>query len=248
MNIKVIIADNQEPTRLLLKEMLKNIDGIGSIDEAADGLTLLNMVKKIKPDIVFVDTDMPALNGLEAAKLIVDIKPRPYIVFITASQDYTAEAFEIYAKDYLVKPFKLHRLLQTIEVIKQEIEEKQSGKSSSQQKDRIAFKIGSEEIFVYISDIIMFEKTDRQVVMYVTCGKYTLHNSLEEIEKKLNSSLFFRSHKAYIINLKWISNVIHLRDSAEIVLKHTDQKAYLSKLRLKAFREAVDRLDDAVRL
>lgn len=248
MNIKVIIADDQEPARMLLKEMLKNIDGIGSIDEAADGLTLLNMVKTIKPDIVFVDIDMPALNGLEAAKLIVGINPKPYIVFVTASHDYTAEAFEIYAKDYLVKPFKLHRLLQTIEVIKQEIEEKQSGKRGSHQKDRVAFKIGNEEIFIYISDIIMFEKADRQVIMYVVCGKYTLHSSLEEIENKLNSYLFFRSHKAYIVNLKWISNVVHLRDSAEIILQHTDRKAYLSKLRLKAFREAVDQLNDAIRL
>jgi len=248
MNIKVIIADDQEQARILLREMLKGIDDIESIDEAVDGLTLLYMVKTIKPDIVFIDIDMPALNGLEAAKLIADINPKPYIVFVTASQDYTVEAFEIYAKDYLVKPFKVHRLIQTVEVIKQEIEEKQVGKNTLHQRDKISFKTGSEEIFVYISDIIMFEKIDRQVILYAKSGKYTLHNSLEEIEKKLNSSMFFRSHKAFIINLKCISNVVHLRDSAEIVLHHTDRIAYLSKLRLKAFREAVDCVNDAIKL
>ena len=248
MTIKVIIADDQAPARILLREMLKSIDGIESIDEAADGLTLLNMAKAIRSDIVFIDIDMPALNGIEAAKLITDMNPKPYIVFVTASQDYTAEAFELYAKDYLVKPFKLHRLVQTIDIIKQEIKEKQADKKVLPLKDKISFKTGSEEVYVYMSDVIMCEKVDRQVVLYTKDGKYTIHNALEEIEKKLNSFLFFRSHKAFLINLELISNVVYLRDTAEIVLQHTDRKAYLSKLRFKDFREAVNRVNNAVKI
>jgi two-component system LytT family response regulator len=248
MNIKVIIADDQAPARTLLREMLKSIDGIKSIDEAADGLTLLNMVKSIKPHIVFIDIHMPALNGIEAAKLITDIDTKPYIVFVTASQDYTAEAFELYAKDYLVKPFKLQRLVQTIDIIKQEIEEKQAGKKAQSLKSKISFKIGCEEVYVYISDIIMCEKINRQLVLYTKNGRYTLYNSLEEIEKKLNNFLFFRSHKAFLINLELISNVTYLRDTAEIVLQHIDRKAYLSKLRFKDFREAVSRVNNTINI
>lgn len=248
MNIKVIIADDYTEARTLLKEMLKSIDEIESVDEAADGLTLLNMVKTIKPDIVFIDINMPVLNGIEAAKLIVDINPKPYIVFVTASQDYTTEAFELYAKDYLVKPFKLHRLVQTIEIIKQELEEKKASKTALSFKDKITFKTGNEEVYVYISDIIMCEKINRKVVLYTKHGKYTLHSSLEEIERKLDNSLFFRSHKAFLINLKLTSNVKYLRDSAEIALQFTDRTAYLSKLRYKDFREAIDRVNAAIKL
>ena len=108
--LRIIIVDDEEKMRYILKKALLKVPGITIVGEAQNGTEAIQLVEEVRPDGVFMDVEMPEMNGIDAAKLIADIDPKCMIVFITAYQEYMPEAFALYAFDYIVKPFQLKRL------------------------------------------------------------------------------------------------------------------------------------------
>ena len=117
--IRVVIADDQEGMRLILRKMIEKAEGFTLCAEADNGKDVLDLVEKHKPHVCFLDVEMPGMTGLECAKAIQDTDPHTMVVFATAHDDYMAQAFEVYAFDYMVKPFKLERVMKTMERIRQ---------------------------------------------------------------------------------------------------------------------------------
>ena len=117
--IRVIIADDQEGMRLILRKMIAKAEGFRLCAEADNGQDVLTLVEQHKPHVCFLDVEMPGMTGLECAKAIQDTDPHIIIVFATAHDDYMAQAFEVYAFDYMVKPFKMERVMKTLERIRQ---------------------------------------------------------------------------------------------------------------------------------
>ena len=115
--LKVLIADDDPNMRLVIKKVLEEMDDIQVEGEADNGIDLIKMSEKLLPDIIFLDIDMPEKSGIDAAREIFHTNPHISFVFVTAYNNYTREAFELYAVDYLVKPFNLNRIKQTIEKI-----------------------------------------------------------------------------------------------------------------------------------
>ncbi|MBE0446647.1 MAG: response regulator transcription factor [Actinobacteria bacterium] len=128
--LKIIIAEDDPYIRLILRRIIEKISGLEVVAEAEDGIKLIRQVEKLMPDVVFLDITMPTMNGLEAAKKIFSIDPTIAMIFATAHDSYMREAFEVYAFDYLVKPFNLDRIRQTLSRIK-EIKAKERGDGSS---------------------------------------------------------------------------------------------------------------------
>ena len=118
MSISVLIADDDMGIRLVLKKAVEKAGGFTIAGEAADGETALRLYSSLRPDMVFLDVQMPLMSGIDCAKRISDINPKTIIIFVTAYEEYMPEAFEVYAFDYLTKPFKLERLNRTLNRIK----------------------------------------------------------------------------------------------------------------------------------
>lgn len=198
--LKVIVVDDEKNMRFILKKALSKFPQVEVIGEAANGKDALDLVETLKPDGVFMDVEMPNMDGIEAAKLMLDIKPKIMLIFITAHQQYMPQAFELYAFDYMVKPFKLERLKQTLKRMILTL--------SPNQADTLLIKNREQTAILNQNEIILIQRENRNTVIVTSSGKYTTTQTLAELEQKLNNDIFIRSHKSYIINKNKIKQLL----------------------------------------
>ncbi|MBE5798875.1 MAG: response regulator transcription factor [Clostridiales bacterium] len=219
--IRVIIADDQEGMRLILRKMIAKAEGFTLCAEADNGRDVLDLVEKHKPHVCFLDVEMPGMTGLECAKAIQDTDPHTMIVFATAHDDYMAQAFEVYAFDYMVKPFKLERVMKTLdrirEVMRMRCGEESIPKEGTVSPVRMRRAASSGRImlrhkdgvnFVNQSDILLVQRENRSTVLYATDGRrFETSEALGDVQDRLDEQIFFRCHKSYIINLNVIDSI-----------------------------------------
>ncbi len=215
--IRVLIADDNESMRLIERKMLEKVEGFDLVGEARDGLECIELVEKLHPQIVFLDVEMPGKTGVEAARVIQDMDPSIILIFATAHDEYMGDAFEVYAFDYLVKPFKVSRVIQTLERARDRLYPERdeaplphtaAAKSPAASTGRMMLHHREGVTFINMLDIVLVQREDRSTVIYTKGGaRYVTGDSLAETEARLDPAVFFRSHKSYIINLNHISNI-----------------------------------------
>jgi two-component system LytT family response regulator len=216
--LKVLIADDEETMRGVMRRIIKKVDGFQMVGEAADGEETLVEVEKLKPNVVFLDVEMPKLSGIDCARSIQDMNPSIVIIFATAYNGYMSDAFEVYAFDYLVKPFKVERVIQTLTRIR----DRQSSRGDTAEPDppkvvnaerkpvdgRLMLKHREGVSFIDLNDILLVQREERATVLYTKDdGRYVTGDSLAEMEERLPKEVFFRCHKSYIINLNHIRDI-----------------------------------------
>ena len=234
MELKVVICDDEDGMRLVLKKAIEKVDGFEIVGEAMDGEASLEVIDSLRPDIVFIDVDMPKLTGIECAKKVLDINPKIIIIFATAHEEYMSEAFSVYAFDYLVKPFKIERIFQTLNRIKatnKEHDDKAINKIIRHEKglDKIMLKSKEGISLINMKDIILIQREDRSTVIYTKDSSYVTSDNLTELEDRLDSTQFFRCHKSYIINLSMINKIYpYGRWTYTVKLLGTDKDALLT--------------------
>jgi two-component system LytT family response regulator len=212
MAIKIILVDDESGIRMLLRKIIERKEGfeiVGESDNLADAVTLFT---KTRAEVIFLDIEMKGTNGLECAKIIADLEPKTKIIFATAHSEYMSAAFEVYAFDYLVKPFDLERVNQTLDRIKAFSE-----KDNHEHLDKIIkYEHGLEKLlvkgkesmsFVDINDIVLVQRENSSTVIYTKKDFFTTSASLSDIEGKLDTEQFMRSHKSYLINVSQIKKI-----------------------------------------
>lgn len=215
--IRAIFADDDPGMRQVMRKILTRSGDFDILDEAEDGESLLSLVEKHRPQVILLDVEMPKMTGVEAARVIQDTDPATLLIFATAHDQYMADAFSVYAFDYLLKPFKVDRALQTLEKAKQVIRLRTQAEQSevvpatpqrAGSSGRLMLKHREGVNFVSMDDILLVQRENRATVLYTTeDGRYVTSDSLGEVESKLDKSMFFRCHKSYIINLNHIDNI-----------------------------------------
>ena len=212
--IKVIIADDDEGMRLIERRMIGKVEGFSLAGEARNGVELLEMVEKEHPQIVFLDVEMPGKTGVECARIIQDTDPSIILIFATAHDQYMGDAFEVYAFDYLLKPFKLERVLKTLERARDRLTRRTEEDSMPVHPaprpapGRLMLRHRDGVSFIGMNDILLVQREDRSTVIYTAGnGRYVTGDSLAETEARLDPAVFFRCHKSYIINLNHISHI-----------------------------------------
>lgn len=221
--IRVVIADDEPGMRMIMRKMIEKAVGFTLCGEADNGPDLLKLVEQYKPQVCFLDVEMPGMTGLECAKAIQDTDPRTILVFATAHEDYMAQAFEVYAFDYMVKPFKVERVMKTLERIRQVIGGRAQPQSEQAEKleehikaipargassGRIMLHHKEGVNFINQSDILLVQRENRSTVLYATNGRrFETSEALGDVEARLDPRIFFRCHKSYIINLNVIDNI-----------------------------------------
>lgn len=215
--INVLIADDEPGMRSVLSHILAKVDGFTLVGEAVDGEETIRQAEALKPDVVFLDVEMAKMTGVECARLIQDMNPATVMVFATAHDAYMSDAFEVYAFDYLVKPFKVERVVQTLERIRDRVQCRVAPAEEAPRvlmadrkpvSGRLMLRHRDGVSFIDLNDILLVQREDRATVLYTSDdGRFVTGDSLAEMEERLPRDVFFRCHKSYIINLNHMKDI-----------------------------------------
>ncbi len=234
--MKVLIADDDKSMRFVLRKALEKLGDIDVACEVDSGSKAVLAFENEKFDAVFLDVDMPELDGIEAAKMILDIQPKCLIVFITAYEKYMQDAFELYAFDYMVKPFKLERLTQTIHRMRHFISEMDEVKQEKVEaiNNDLLLKVQDGMVVIRPEEILMIERENRCSVIITAKEHYSINKSLSDLESILPQDAFLRTHKSYIVRLDKIEKLnVYGRWTYVVKLKGTKKDALLTKEKAK---------------
>ncbi|RZL31406.1 MAG: response regulator, partial [Pedobacter sp.] len=209
---KTLIIDDEQLARQRIKRLLKNYDEIEIIGEAENGEQGLALVESLKPGLIFLDIEMPVLNGFE---MLAKLKHQPKIVFTTAYDQYAIKAFEEGSIDYLLKPIEIERLDKTIKKIKQSsfsptqipLEDLIKQIHGKKTLKTLTIKLGDKILLIKISDIVHIQAEDKYIFLHTTDGKKHLTDfTLSVLETKLPEE-FIRIHRSDIINTDYIKEI-----------------------------------------
>lgn len=210
--IKVCIIEDEPEIRKLLRMIIERQEGFQVVSESGDFVTAVSEFAKYNPDVAFVDIDLNGDSGLECARVLTELNPKLKVIFATAHSEYMANAFEIYAFDYLVKPFNVERVVKTISRVKGDmseavIESNDLIAQPEQYSDKLMIKGKDQVSFIDKKDIVFVERIENATRIVTKEEEYKTSVSLAGVEEKLNPAEFMRCHKSYIINLSMISKI-----------------------------------------
>lgn len=210
--IRILTGDDDAGMLLVMRKLIERAEGCELVGEASDGNELIRLFDELRPDVVLMDVEMPGMNGIECGKAIQDRAPRTIIIFATAHEEYMRKAFELYAFDYLVKPFRMDRALNTLSLARERLQERRAVCAprpvGSDALRRMMVKHRDGVSLINPGDILMVQREDRSTAILLRDGRklYTA-DPLGEFAERLPEETFFRAHRSYIINLDQIDSI-----------------------------------------
>jgi two-component system LytT family response regulator len=227
VSITCCIVDDEPLARERLRALLTQSPvPVTVVGESSNGQEALGQIEQLRPDIVFLDVQMPILDGFDVAEMLRE--PRPRIVFVTAYDQHALRAFEVRAVDYLTKPVRLARLNATLEHLFAAITRERSEHSSSTPAKlltRLTVHAGRRRKVVPTDLVSWFEAKDKIVLVHLAEGAYPVDFTLDELERRLDPARFLRLHRSHIVNASTIlelapwfagSYVVKLSDGSQL--------------------------------
>lgn len=211
MKLHVLIAEDERLAREELIYLLSKEPDVVLLPPAASGLEALELALKHRPDAIFLDVQMPEMDGIQAAHRLAEINPRPFIVFTTAYDQYALEAFQLDAVDYLLKPYEEERFRQTLIRIRGRKTDAGSGypaqspvASPAFKRSKLLIDDGGRMVVLEPEFFLYAMKEEKVTRIFMADGRsYGTRQTLQELEERLGSS-FFRPHRSYLVNLEYI--------------------------------------------
>src|SRR5712671_1437767 len=227
--IKTVIVDDEELARKVLLEFLATHGEIEIVAECANGFEAVKAVTELTPDLIFLDIQMPKLNGFEVLELIGTDRA---IVLVTAFDEYALRAFEIHAVDYLLKPFAAERFETALQRVKQRlggkvpipIELATSARPPAQYLERLVVKDGTRVYVIPVSKLDFAEAQDDYVALSTEGKKHLKQQTISSLETALDPQRFLRIHRSYIVNLERVTKIEpYSKDQYVVVLVNGQQ-------------------------
>jgi two-component system, LytTR family, response regulator len=230
--IRTVIIDDEAPARDIIRHYLKDLDYIDVITECGDGFSGLKTISLMKPDLVFLDIQMPRLTGIEMLEVVTE---KPEVIFTTAYDQFAIRAFELNAVDYLLKPFPKRRFL---EAVKKAADKIQSGAGNTEPAsqilakkpdqsppvNRIVVRKGNAINLIPVENVKYVEAQDDYVMIYHTEGKALKQQTMKFFEDNLSKTDFVRVHRSYIVRVSEIKRIEpYGKDNHVAVLKSGDK-------------------------
>src|SRR5688572_18615445 len=235
--MRAIIIDDERLARQELKNLLSAYKEIDVVDECNNAETALEKINVLKPDLIFLDIQMPGKNGFE---LLKELQDTPDIIFVTAYDDYAIRAFEVNALDYLLKPIQPQRLAEAIKkILSREAAEKRDLSIPLTDNDQVFVKDGEKCWFIKLSEIRLFESEGNYVRVYFEKNKPLILKSLNTLDERLNNRIFFRASRKHIINLKWIETIENWFNGGLLVTLKGGEKLEISRRQAAKFKESM---------
>ena len=233
--LNAMIVDDEAPARSELKYLLDEVGGVEVVAEADNIRDAIFDLKSTHCDGIFLDINMPGVNGMQFAEALTKFKNLPAVVFVTAYSDYAPSAFDVNAVDYLMKPVETDRLRQAIEKVNASLGTT-AKKSTS---ERIPVEKGGKKVLVPVDKIRYVMAKDDYSCLYTDDDHYLSTISLAQLETRLGDETFYRVHRRYIVNLSYVSEVesvpggtllLTMRDTGEQIPVSRRRVAPLKKL------------------
>jgi two-component system LytT family response regulator/two-component system response regulator LytT len=215
--ISTLIVDDEQLAREELAFLLKDFPEIEVIDSASNGLEALKMIEDLEPDLVFLDVQMPGLDGLGVIEKLKEKNiPLPYFVLATAFDQYAVDAFRLDAIDYLLKPVEKDRLALSVERAGKIVEAKQAAESKSAdvtrpniQRTKLLVRSGQRNLVVDANDLIYATIDDGLITVVTTQMEGQLnYRTIEELQSNLDPDIFWRVHRSFLVNINRIREVV----------------------------------------
>lgn len=248
---KVIIIDDEAAGRMLIRQYLEQYPTLIVVGEANNGVDAVRLINEFRPDLIFLDIQMPGLSGFEVLSHLDEI---PQIIFSTAYDQYALQAFEVHAVDYLLKPYTRDRFAQAVQRITdprtnnlqkiQPLAESlmptvTTGGTPNRYPEKILVQTGNRLVTVAVSDILRIE-AEGDYATLVTAKSHHLSNyGISALEAKLDPRQFIRVHRSDIINLHYIREIQKYPSSYDVILQNDDvvrvSRSYMDKIRELTF-------------
>jgi DNA-binding LytR/AlgR family response regulator len=211
--IDAVIAEDDKAIAQFIQSLLSDFPEVNVLALANNGQETIETVKKLKPRVLFLDIEMPLIDGLTVAKLVKKEEPDTLIVFTTGYSCYAADAFQLDAVDYIVKPVTPEAINRSILKIKKHLKQNEPIiiETNTNQGQRVLLKYDHDIHIIKPEDIIFIEKTDRKITIHTVNEVLISTESLNSLEKRLDNR-FFRCHKSFIININEIEKIIQIAE------------------------------------
>jgi two-component system LytT family response regulator len=243
--LRTIIVEDEELARNLMKSFLKGNDKIEIIAECENGFEGVKMINELKPDLVFLDIQMPKITGFELLELL---EHKPQIIFVTAYDQYAIKAFEFNAADYLLKPYSKDRLIEAVDKVLDRIQMEGSDSDIAEKidnypkediLDRVVVKDRHKIHIIPVDQIRYIESMDDYVMIYTVEGRHMKQKTMRYFESALDSKEFVRIHRSYIVKVSQINEIQQYEKESYIVILHDKTKLKVSKTGYKNLKEVL---------
>jgi two-component system, LytTR family, response regulator len=236
--MKALVIDDERLARKELISLLSEFPRIEIVGEAVNADDAIEKIDALKPDILFLDIQMPGKNGFELLETL-DVVPK--VIFTTAYDEYALKAFEVSALDYLLKPIRKERLEECVQKIMDAAQEEKLRSSETAYKlglhDQVFVKDGDKCWFVRLSNVRLFESDGNYIKVYFDNFKPMIHKSLNALDKKLDDRAFFRASRKHIINLSWVDSIESWFNGGLLVKMKGGEKVEVSRRQASKFKD-----------
>lgn len=240
--MKAIIIDDEPLARSMVKEYLQQYPQIQLMQECSDGFEGIKAVQQHQPDLIFLDIQMPKINGFEMLELLDNI---PSVIFTTAFEEYAIRAFDAHATDYLLKPFSKERFNKAMQkFLQQQRTEKtndllETAAHSALQSSRVVLKDGSKIKIIPVSQIQYIEAADDYVKIFTAEGSFLKKKTMQHFEQSLPAEQYIRIHRSYIVNAQLITRIDAYEKDSHITVLSTGAKLPVSRQGYAKLKEAL---------
>lgn len=238
--ISIVLVDDEKPSLEELEYIISKITYAKVIGKFTNSIEALEFVKIEEPNIVFLDIDMPELDGMEFAEEIIKQNLETNVIFATAYDEYAMSAFEKNAVDYILKPYEKDRIFKILRKINSSklYSQSESVEISNNDIQRIPIWKGEKIVFVNVEDILFCMVEEREVSIHTLKEKYILNDSLSNLEVKLPKHKFFRTHRAFLVNLSKIAEISpYFNHTLMIKMEGSSEEIPVSRSNVKSFKE-----------
>lgn len=234
--ISTILVDDEKLAREGLKSLLKEFSEIEIVGEAANVDEALTLIDRLKPQLMFLDIEMPEKSGFE---LLEELIETPCVIFTTAYNEFAIKAFEVNALDYLLKPIQSQRLREAIGKVKKQLADilvdKERNKLS--ESDQVFIRDGDKCWFVKLTDIRMIESAGNYAKIFFDNNQPLIHKTLNALDERLSTGMFFRANRQQIINLRFIDKIEPFFNAGFLIYLKDGTKVEVSRRQSVKFKE-----------
>lgn len=245
--VRALLVDDEPLARQRLRMLVASEDWLEVVGECGDGTTAVAAIQKLRPDLVFLDVEMPGASGFDVIEAI-GADRMPFVVFVTAYDKYAIKAFDVHAVDYLLKPFDRDRFRQALVRARQQLEQRSGGelerrllalvqdfKPPQQKLERFVIKSSGRVFFVRSEEIDWIEAASNYVKLHVGTDAHLFRETMNALEARLNPDTFYRLHRSHIVNIErvrelqpWFNGeyVVFLKNGTRLTLS----RGYREKL------------------
>lgn len=239
--LKVLIAEDDQVTGRYLKNIIEELTYATVVAVAGNGREALTLCDVYLPQVVWLDIEMPGINGIEAARQLLQKYPQIALVFCTAYPEHALQAFAVHAVDYILKPINEERVKDTIRRMYERYSYHQTP-AENPSAAGLWLELGSERILINPREIIYIENRKPKLLVKTKRDIYFVKGKLKTLESKLGSLGFFRCHRGYLVNLQQVDKIVPYGYTYELILRSGDS-ILLSRQREKALLEKMKNIE-----